>query len=147
MLWDPRSAKGARLEPPSALPDDAAAILLERARVLFIGAASAIWDLDAGTVTSAAPMLHGREDHAAVRLRDGRVLVLGGYGPPGHLRLENLAPAAMLSLLALAVLGAAVVAFRRSRRRIKAALLFTLGTGACAGALFLYALTQIRYPG
>jgi hypothetical protein len=71
--------------PAPSLPygPDSSATLLEDGRVLFAGdygsgTAAEIYDPATGRWVAAAPMNIARSGHVALRLRDGRVLVVGG---------------------------------------------------------------------
>ena len=52
-------------------------------------ASTEIFDPVQKTFSAAAPMQHPRKDHQAVRLADGRVLVIGGLGNPGNPELYD----------------------------------------------------------
>jgi hypothetical protein len=89
-LYDPRTGRSASVEPMSAPRESHTATLLTDGRVMIIGghsgrrpnmtvyASAAIFDPRTGRFEAAGALGIPRHKHDAIRLNDGRVLVIGG---------------------------------------------------------------------
>lgn len=97
-LWDPDT--GATSGDVAELIIDrssATATLLEDGRVLVVGGyggdaypstavgGAEVWDPASGSFAATGTLAQARVNHSAILLADGRVLIVGGAGPDGHL--------------------------------------------------------------
>jgi len=96
-LWDPVDGSSTPTGSLVTGRPTATATLLSDGRVLVVGgygglaypstalATAEVWDADSDSFREAGALAQPRVQHTATRLRDGRVLVIGGTAPDGQL--------------------------------------------------------------